>query len=100
MDHNLHVRGFYKKYKIEKTDGSPIDPEAKYFVLRYDQDSQWGDLSRAAIWDQLDSIEALDHILAADLRSQIEKIGLWNVYTSDRRLNYNRPRRLYLYVPG
>ena len=82
-DNNLHVQGFYKKYKIEKTDGSPIDPEAKYFVLRYDQDSQWGDLSRAAIWDKLDSIEALDPILAADLRSQIEKIGLWSVFTND-----------------
>jgi hypothetical protein len=24
------------KYKIEKTDGTPVDPDALYFVLRYD----------------------------------------------------------------
>ena len=28
----------YNKYKIEKTDGTPIDPEAQYFVLRIDTD--------------------------------------------------------------
>ncbi len=33
------MAGLFSKYKIEKTDGSAIDPEAKYFVLRYDTDS-------------------------------------------------------------
>lgn len=28
----------YNKYKIEKTDGTPIDPNAEYFVLRPDKD--------------------------------------------------------------
>lgn len=27
-----------KRYKIQKADGSPINPEAKHFVLRYDKD--------------------------------------------------------------
>jgi len=32
------MTGLYGKYKIEKTDGSPIDPKALYFVLRLDTD--------------------------------------------------------------
>ena len=30
--------GLYNKYQISHTDGSPIDPEAVYFVLRLDND--------------------------------------------------------------
>jgi len=32
------TKGLYGKYKIEKTDGTPIDPKAQYFVLRLDTD--------------------------------------------------------------
>lgn len=28
----------FSKYTIQKTDGTPIDPEAQYFVLRIDTD--------------------------------------------------------------
>lgn len=31
-------KGWYSKYKIEKTDGSKIDRDACYFVLRLDTD--------------------------------------------------------------
>ena len=31
-------KGLYLKYHIEKADGSPIDPNAEYFVLRIDKD--------------------------------------------------------------
>ena len=31
-------RGLYDKYTVTKTDGSTIDPEAQYFVLRIDND--------------------------------------------------------------
>jgi hypothetical protein len=30
--------GWYGKYIIEKSDGSPIDPDAEYFVIRIDKD--------------------------------------------------------------
>lgn len=30
--------GYYIKYHIEKTDGTPVDPNASYFVLRIDKD--------------------------------------------------------------
>lgn len=29
----------YQKYKIEKADGTPVDPDAKYFVLRPEKDA-------------------------------------------------------------
>jgi hypothetical protein len=35
----------HNKYRIEKTDGTPVDPNAQYFVLRPDKDP----LARKAI---------------------------------------------------
>ena len=32
------VGGWKEKYQIKKVDGSPVDPEAMYFVLRLDKD--------------------------------------------------------------
>ena len=32
------MKGLYSKYKIEKHDGTPIDDQAEYFVLRLDTD--------------------------------------------------------------
>lgn len=32
------LRGTYPKFAIKKTDGSPLDPQARYFVLNYAQD--------------------------------------------------------------
>ena len=29
-------KGLYQRYTISKTDGSPMDPNAEYFVLRVD----------------------------------------------------------------
>jgi hypothetical protein len=44
---NLRSRGLYEKYLIKKTNGNPVDPEARYFVLRYDKDPHaW----RALAW--------------------------------------------------
>jgi hypothetical protein len=31
-------KGLYDKYLVQKADGSPVEPGAKYFVLRYDND--------------------------------------------------------------
>ena len=31
-------RGLFNKYYLEKADGSAIDPNARYFILRYDKD--------------------------------------------------------------
>ena len=32
------MKGLYQKYIIQKADGTPIDPNADYFVLRLDTD--------------------------------------------------------------
>lgn len=32
------MNGIFDKYKVEKRDGTPIDPKARYFVLRVDTD--------------------------------------------------------------
>jgi hypothetical protein len=32
------MSNLYNKYKIEKKDGSPVEPNAQYFVLRVDTD--------------------------------------------------------------
>lgn len=32
------MEGLHQKYMIHKADGSPVDPEADYFVLRLDKD--------------------------------------------------------------
>ena len=42
-------QGLYGKFIISKADGSPIDPKAKYIVLRYDADSKDFGPSSAAI---------------------------------------------------
>lgn len=34
------MKGLHSKYIVIKSDGSQPDPEARYFVLRYDNDSQ------------------------------------------------------------
>lgn len=38
MNEQDRNRGWYGKYIIEKVDGTPIDPQAEYFVLRIDKD--------------------------------------------------------------
>lgn len=43
-------RGLYDKYIIQHSDGSPVDPTAKYFVLRYDGPSFWAWACRAALF--------------------------------------------------
>ena len=32
------MRGLYEKYVIQKASGEPLEPGARYFVLRYDND--------------------------------------------------------------
>lgn len=42
----------FQKYKIEKTDGTPVDPEAQYFVLRLDTDPY----AREAMWEYIEGM--------------------------------------------
>jgi hypothetical protein len=56
-------KGLYGKYRIEKTDGSPMDPMAMYFTLRVDTDKH----ARAAIRAYIESCREEQPELAGDL---------------------------------
>ena len=63
------MTGLYNKYKIEKTDGSPLDKDAEYFVLRLDKggDREHVISSRRAIQLYAKSIMKFLPDLAKDL---------------------------------
>lgn len=65
-------RGWDPRYHITKSDGSPTDPKAEYFVLRLDEDDPHGVACRKAILTYADAIESHIPKLAKDIR---EKFG-------------------------
>jgi hypothetical protein len=60
-------KGLYDKYLIEKADGTQIDPNARYFILRYDKDP--------AAWFALKSYAGHTHNpeLRRDLFAELRK---------------------------
>lgn len=40
------TKGFYPKYIVKKSDGSPVNPNNKYIILRYDKDDEYGEVTR------------------------------------------------------
>ena len=56
-------RGLFGKYRIEKGDGSPVDPKAIYFTLRLDTDKH----ARAAVRAYIESCREEQPELARDL---------------------------------
>jgi hypothetical protein len=59
--------GLYGKYRISKADGSPVDPNADYFVLRLDTDP----VARRAAREY--SYMTVDRKLALELQERITK---------------------------
>lgn len=59
----MEEKGLYGKYKIEKTDGSPVDPKAIYFTLRLDTDPY----ARKAIRAYIEACREEQPELARDL---------------------------------
>jgi hypothetical protein len=45
----MSQEGLFGKYLIKKADGSELDPEAQYFVIRYDDAAAHGSAGRAAL---------------------------------------------------
>ena len=62
-----NMRGIYGKYKISKADGTPVDPEAKYFVLRYDKDKH----ARVALEAYARSIWTENYTLAIEIMAEL-----------------------------
>lgn len=63
-------RGLYPKYAIAKSDGSPIDPNAQYFVLRLDTDPA----ARISALAYAHAIEETMPELASDIRDWVSDI--------------------------
>jgi len=61
--------GLYNKYNITKADGSPMDPNAFYFVLRLDKDKH----ARVAAKAYAGSVRAENPSLAEQLEAKIKK---------------------------
>jgi len=63
-------KGLYGKYKIEKADGSAVDPKAVYFTLRLDTDRH----ARAAIRAYVESCREEQPELARDLERVLRQV--------------------------
>jgi len=63
--------GLYDKYIVTKTDGSKVDPNAVYFVLRLDSDPQ----ARLAARTYAHAIWPFNHTLSDDILALIERLG-------------------------
>lgn len=66
----MSKKGLYGKYKIEKADGSAVDPRAVYFTLRIDTDRH----ARAAIRAYIESCREEQPELARDLRRVLAEV--------------------------
>lgn len=62
-------KGLYLKYIIAKADGSPVDPNADYFVLRLDTDQA----ARGAARNYANRIMGDNPLLAQEIRDRADK---------------------------
>lgn len=65
------MKGLYQKYNITKIDGSPINPNAQYFVLRLDTDRA----ARIATLAYAEAILNDNPLLAVELVDKINECG-------------------------
>ena len=65
------MKGIYSKYIIGKADGSRVDPDADYFVLRIDKDKH----ARKALKAYADSIKEENPRLSEDIYLKLCEYG-------------------------
>lgn len=63
--------GWKKKYIIEKASGKPLDPKAKYFVLRYD--AKGDPFARAAMRAYAVNVRRVNPRLADDILARVDR---------------------------
>jgi len=66
----VEPKGLFGKYRIEKGDGSEVDPKAVYFTLRLDTDAH----ARAAIRAYVESCREEQPELARDLERVLREV--------------------------
>ena len=75
------MEGLLPKYRITKTDGTPVNPKAKYFVLRYDgnmKDKEFLRASRRGLIEFCNQMMPINEVLSQELRSEVTKEMLKN----------------------
>lgn len=68
------MEGLKKKYIINKADGSPMNPNAKYFILRYDEgmkDKKFLSCSRRALFEFCLDMIPINPLLSQELYNDI-----------------------------
>jgi hypothetical protein len=66
--------GLLPRYKVTKTDGTPVDPRAEYFILRYDDygsDPKHIEACRKALAVYAEEIKEHLPLLSADLNQRL-----------------------------
>lgn len=69
VDHDYKSGGWKNKYVIEKTDGTPLDSQAVYFVLRLDEDPH----ARVAALAYAESVASVNPQFSADIKTKLAK---------------------------
>ena len=70
------MSGLIEKYILQRADGKPISPKAKFFCLRYDpdqKDDRWREACCRAIAAFAENIQDFNSQLADDLRKEISE---------------------------
>ena len=67
------MKGLYHKYNVTKADGSPVDPDAYYLVLRLDA-GEYRDACRAGARSFAKAVEAHNPQLAADILDTLPEL--------------------------
>lgn len=66
------MKGLYNKYIIQKTSGKPIDPDARFIVLRIDG-GQYLNACRAGVAAFAEAVREHNPTLANDLQNELLK---------------------------
>ena len=62
----------FNKYTIAKSDGSPVDPNARYFVLRLDGTDKFAEASRFAAAMYAEIVDEQEPEFASHIRELVE----------------------------
>jgi hypothetical protein len=68
------MKGLYQKYVVQKADGSPLDPDAEYIVLRIDR-GVYVEACRAGVAEFARAVRPLNPILADDLEVRLHRFA-------------------------